>query len=111
MDPDLNEGASTKSGQPEAAGLERACGVRREEVGSGLILAGLIQRAQLLHRRLLATFRTRIPRYFRAWRNGQLKPDAIGRAAQLLRKANILFRLVVEQETGLVADKDRVDQK
>jgi Uncharacterised nucleotidyltransferase len=85
--------------------------VRREEVGSELTLAGLIQRARLLHRRLLATFRTRIPQYLRAWRNGQLKPDAIRRAAQLFRNANTLFRLVVEQETGLVGDKDRVDQK
>jgi len=84
--------------------------VRREEVGSELILGGLLQRARLLHRRLLATFRTRIPQYFRAWRNGQLKPDAIRRAAQLFRNANTLFRLVVEQETGMVADKDRVEQ-
>ena len=85
--------------------------VRRDEVGSELILAGLIQRAQLFHRRLLATLRTRIPRYFRAWKNGQLKPDAIRRTALLLRKGNTLFRLVVEQETGLLADKDRVNEK
>ena len=84
--------------------------VRWDEVGSELILAGLIQRARLLHRRLLATLRTRIPQYFRAWKNGQLKPNSIRRTAQLLRKANTLFRLVVEQETGLVADRDRVEQ-
>jgi len=84
---------------------------RRDEVGSEMILAGLIQSAQLFHRRLLATLRNRIPRYFRAWKNGQLKPDAIRRAAQLVRNANTLFRLVVKQETGLVADKDRVDQE
>jgi hypothetical protein len=85
--------------------------LRRDEVGSERILAGFIQRARLLHRRLLATFRTRIPLYFHAWKNGQLTRDSIRRTAQLLRKGNTLFRLVVEQETGLVADKDRVEQK
>ena len=85
--------------------------LRRDEVGSERILAGFIQRARLLHRRLLATFRTRIPLYFRAWKSGQLKLGSIRRTAQLLRRANTLFRLVVEQETGLVADKDRVEQK
>jgi hypothetical protein len=84
--------------------------VGREEIDPKLTLAGLIRCAQLFKVRLMVTFRNKIPHYLRAWNKGQLKPGAIRRAARLMRKANILFQLIAEQEAGQ-ADNNRVGQK
>jgi hypothetical protein len=85
--------------------------VAREEIEPKLTLAGLLRRARIFKGRLLITFRNKIPHYLRAWKNGQLRPEAIWRTARLMQKANRLFQLVVEQEAGWADTKDRVGQK
>jgi hypothetical protein len=84
--------------------LSRIRLVRRGELGSEPTIANHVQRARLFIRRLLATFRSRIPRYFHAWKLGHLKLLNIRRNAMLLRSSNTLFRLV-ELESS------RADQK
>jgi Uncharacterised nucleotidyltransferase len=85
--------------------------VAREEIEPKLSIASLVRRAQLFKGRLFVTFRNKIPHYLRAWKNGQLKPAAIREAARVMRKANTLFQLIVEQEAAWAHNKDRVGQK
>lgn len=87
--------------------------VSRGEIERRPTLAGFLRRRRLSFKRLLVTFRIKIPYYFRAWRSGCLSSEALGRTAQQLRKANILFRLIAEQEASWAKnkDKDQVGQK
>jgi putative nucleotidyltransferase-like protein len=78
--------------------LTRTRLVGRGELGSEPTVANHVLRARLSIRRLLATLRTKIPRYVSAWRSGQLKLRTIRQNAVLLRSSNTLFRLI-EQET------------
>lgn len=84
--------------------------VSREEFEPRPTLAGFLRRRRLSFKRLLVTFRIKIPYYFRAWKSGYLNSEAIGRTAQQLRKANILFRLIAEQEARWAKNKDQVGQ-
>ena len=84
--------------------------VSREEIEPRPTLAGFLRRRRLAFKRLLVTFRIKIPYYFRAWKSGYLNSEAIGRTAQQLRKANILFRLIAEQEASWAKNKDQVGQ-
>jgi hypothetical protein len=79
--------------------LSRMRLVGRGELGSEPTVAGLVRRTQLVLRRLLATLRTRIPRYILAWKSGHMRLHTIRRYAVLLRKSNILFQLI-EEETN-----------
>jgi hypothetical protein len=82
--------------------------VGRGELGSEPTIANHVRRAQLSSRRLLATLRSRIPRYVYIWKSGHLKPHTIWRNAMLLRSSNTLFRLI-EQETNCVAQNSSVE--
>lgn len=84
--------------------------VGKDELGPKPPFARLFQRVWLSNQRLIATLKTKIPRYFRAWKSGQLKVDVLRRAARLLRHSNTLFQLA-EQETGCADDDGRVGQK
>jgi hypothetical protein len=79
--------------------LNRMRPVGRGELGSEQTIANHVRRARLSFRRLLATLRTKIPRYVYAWKSGHLKPHTIRRNAMLVRSSNTLFSLI-EQETS-----------
>jgi len=80
--------------------------VRKEETDSGPTIASLVRRVRLWLRRLLATARTKIPRYAYAWKTGNLKLRTIRQSAALLRESNSLFQLI-EEETRC-ADQNSV---
>ena len=84
--------------------------VAREEIEPRATVAGFLRRRRLSFKRLLLTFRIKIPYYFRAWKSGCLNLEAIGRAAQQFREANMLLRLVAEEEARWVNNKDGVGQ-
>jgi hypothetical protein len=81
--------------------------VARKEIEPRLTLAGFLRQRRLSFGRFFKTFRTKIPLYFRAWKGGRLTLEAIRDVSQQLRKANILFQMVAEQETTWAHDKDR----
>jgi hypothetical protein len=68
--------------------------VAEAETDSEPTFASLVQRARLSLRRLLATARTKIPLYVRAWKSGHLKLRTIRQSAALLRSSNTLFQLI-----------------
>jgi hypothetical protein len=81
--------------------------VRKEELEPQENSSGFLPLAQVYCRRLLVTMRSRIPRYFRAWRSGALRIETILKSARLFRHSNTLFVLVEQQgklaENGLRA--------
>lgn len=79
--------------------LNRMRLVGRGELGSEPTIANHVRRARLSFRRLLATLRTKIPRYVYAWKSGHLKPHTIRRNVMLVRSSNTLL-LLIEQETS-----------
>jgi hypothetical protein len=79
--------------------LTRARFVGRGELGTELSIANHVLRARLSIRRLLATLRTKIPRYVSAWKSGHLKLRTIRQNAVLLRSSNALFRLIEQDAT------------
>jgi hypothetical protein len=72
--------------------------VRREELTQQENSAGFPRLVQVFCRRLLATIKTRITKYFRAWRRGQLRLGAIRKSARLCRHSNTLFALVEQED-------------
>jgi Uncharacterised nucleotidyltransferase len=71
--------------------------VGRQELTQQGKSLGFLELVQVFCRRLVATIRARIPKYFRAWRTGRLRVGAIWKSARLFRHSNTLFELV-EQE-------------
>jgi Uncharacterised nucleotidyltransferase len=78
--------------------LSRMRLVGRGEIDSGPATRKIVRRTQLFLRRLLATARTKIPLYARAWKSGHLKLRTIRHNAALLRSSNTLFQLI-DRET------------
>jgi len=78
--------------------------VGREEVALQENSAGFAKPLQIFCRRLIATLRARIPKYFRAWRTRRLRVGTILESVRLLRHSNSLFALV-EQEGRLAQDR------
>jgi Uncharacterised nucleotidyltransferase len=83
--------------------------VRKEELGPQENSAGFLLLAQVYCRRLLVTMKSRIPKYFRAWRSGALRVGTILKSARLLRHSNTLFALV-EQQGKLPKNSPRAGQ-
>jgi len=70
----------------------------RRDLGPKLGFADLVNAVRIVSRRLFVLFRTRVPRYVRAWRRGQLKKAAIQGNVRLMRCSDTMFRLITEQE-------------
>ena len=73
--------------------------LRHAELGSKPGVAGLFRRARLSLRLLTAALRSKIPRYFYAWKSGRLNLRTIRLNAARLRSSNILFEQI-DQETS-----------
>jgi hypothetical protein len=80
--------------------------VEKAEGDSKLTFANL---ARLAVRRLLATFRSRIPMYVNALRAGKLKLSTLRRQATLLQASNDLFQQI-EEETKRIGTSQPVTQ-
>lgn len=72
--------------------------VRREDLTQQENSAGFAKLVQVFCRRMFATIRAKIPKYFRAWRRGQLRVGAIQKSARLFRHSNTLFALVEQDD-------------
>jgi hypothetical protein len=78
--------------------------VGREELALQENSAGFPKLVQIFCRRLLATLRVRIPKYFRAWKTRRLRVGAILESVRILRHSNTLFALA-EQEDRFAQDR------
>ena len=82
--------------------------VARAEIEPRLTLGGLIRRRRLAFRWLLATFRVKIPYYFRAWKAGRLKPNVVKQVSVQLRRTNTLFQMIADQEASWEENKEHI---
>jgi hypothetical protein len=71
--------------------------LRQAGLGSEMGIAGLVRRTRLSLRLLTTAVRSKIPRYFYAWKSGRLNLRTIRQNAARLRSSNTLFELIDQE--------------